>query len=695
MGRSVSDPVELQSAFLNHFTSIIGSSPPHPPPFDLSGKLGVSSDLSEILLAINQLPSGKASGLDGFPIDFFKKFWDIIKTDLMRGFLAFQDCSLDLSKLNKAYISLVPKKESCTVFSDYRPISVINSFVKIITKVLANRLQPHIKDLVSPLQTAFTKDRSIMESFMVTRKFISFYHKNKLPAILYKVDFAKAFDTVSWTFLTHILIERGFPPVWISWILQILRSSSSTVKVNGLRQGDPLSPLLFIIVTDALQSFFNNASSLISGLVLISPRALQYADDTIILMEANSRSLLVVSEILSNFASLSGLRVNDAKCLFVPISIDESVLPNIASILRCQAKELPITYMGLPLSIRRPKKIHFQPLISAFQRKLDGWKARFLSLGGRLTLIKSVLMALPLHFMQVLKLPPWLIRHLKGIRRRFFWKGNSKCLGGHCLVNWSKCCLPKANGGLGILDLQRQNQALLLKWLWKLKHDPYSVWSSTVQLLYGTLDINQLISSPVSYGLTDILQQGPFFNISLVDANPTAIWKWTANGIFSSSSAYGVLSNTGTISKFHHALWKVKSPPRVKIFLWLLLQDRLLTQQNLMVRGWPSPASCPCCSSGLLETTDHLFLHCNYASLVWSLVQLRFRLPSLNHTLGIDDFWLSQRPSGLKIWDIIWAATTWNIWKERNRRIFSNCSLPVHLLLKEILVNIDTWKKFA
>ncbi|KAJ1689817.1 hypothetical protein LUZ63_013972 [Rhynchospora breviuscula] len=414
-------------------------------------------------------------------------------------------------------------------------------------------------------------------------------------------------------------------------------------------------------------------------------------------MEANPRNLLIVSEVLSNFASLSGLRVNDDKCLFVPISIHESAFSQIASILKCQAKDLPITYLGLPLSIRRPRKIHFQPLISAFQRKLNGWKARFLSLGGRLILVKSVLTALPLHYMQVLKLPPWLLKHLEGIRRRFFWKGKDKCLGGHCLVNWSKCCLPKENGGLGILDLQRQNQALLMKWLWKLKHEPTSVWSSTVQLLYRTTDINDLSICGTSYGLTDILQQGPLFNLSFVHAigNFPATWKLTPNGIFSSASVYQFISNTGVLSKFHPFLWKMKSPPRVKIFLWLLLQDRLLTQQNLIMRGWPSATSCSNCNGGFIESADHLFLQCQYAISVWSLVQMRFKLPLLDFTLDIGDFWLSLRIPSIKDWDIIWAAASWNIWKARNKRIFSSVDTSPYLLLKEICSCVRSWNDHA
>ncbi|KAJ3687618.1 hypothetical protein LUZ61_016782 [Rhynchospora tenuis] len=714
--RLINSQSELLEACESHFVSVLGSPPPQAPPYLLTGKLGPLVDLSslstpftesEIRQAIKDLPSGKASGPDGFPIEFYKNFWEIIGNDIMEAFNAFYQGNLALRKINKASITLVPKTQNPISFSQFRPISVINSLIKIISKAMATRLQLFIPVLVSPLQTAFSKGRSIMESFMVAREFLSFYHKRKIPALLYKVDFAKAFDTVSWTFLTNVLVERGFPPQWISCLLQVLQTSSSSIKVNGdstpfflhkrgLRQGDPLSPLLFIIVTDALQSFISNAVSLTSGPIILPPRALQYADDTIILMEATPQNVRFIRAILQNFALLSGLKINNDKSVFVPVALPQPAIQAIHQLIGCQPKELPITYLGLPLSIRQCRKIHFKPLIDAFHRKLDGWQAKFLSLGGRLTLVKAVLTAMPLYYMQVIKLPPWLLKTLEGIRRRFFWKGKEKCLGGHCLVNWHKCCLPKENGGLGIINLATQNQALLTKWLWKLQAEPYSTWSNSIRTLYGTTDIRMLREdTSLSHGLRDILSLQDFYLASTTANTVTGLptWRWTQSGSFSSSSAYRVLSDCGIRSPTYELLWKLKSPPRVKVFLWLLLADRLLTQTNLILRGWPSIQACQCCSSNAQESANHLFLHCDLARQLWMAIQVRFALPSISYTVEISEFWQANRT--IQDWDIIWAATSWSIWKERNARIFSSLHTAPARIVPQICMAVDNWKNMA
>ena len=113
-------------------------------------------------------------------------------------------------------------------------------------------------------------------------------------------------------------------------------------------------------------------------------------------------------------------------------------------------------------------------MINAVQNRMEGWKSNILSYGGRVTLVKAVLSAMPLHYMQVLTIPKGVLKHLDKMRRDFLWKGNETCKGINCLVNWETVCTLAKNGGMGIIDLAIQNEALLIKWLWKLDNNPTS-----------------------------------------------------------------------------------------------------------------------------------------------------------------------------------------------------------------------------
>jgi hypothetical protein len=249
-----------------------------------------------------QMEKNKAPGPDGFPAEFYQCFWEVIKPDLMAMFAAFQEGHLPLFHLNFGTIILLPKKENAVQIEQYRPICLLNVSFKVFTKVGTNRVTEVAHKVVRPTQTAFMPGRHILEGVVVLHETIHELHRNKMNGVLLKLDFEKAYDKVNWDYLQQALRMKGFDPKWCKWIQEFVSKGSVGIKVNdymghyfqtkkGLRQGDPLSPILFNIVADMLAIIINRAKEdgqvdgLIPHLVEGSVSILQYADDTIIFMD--------------------------------------------------------------------------------------------------------------------------------------------------------------------------------------------------------------------------------------------------------------------------------------------------------------------------------------------------------------------------------------------------------------------------
>jgi mannosylglycoprotein endo-beta-mannosidase len=203
--------------------------------------------------------------------------------------------------------------EVATEPKDFRPISLIHSFAKLLTKVLAIRLSTYIDGLISNAQSAFIQKRCIQDNFIYVRGLARHYHRTRTPACLIKLDITKAFDSVSWEYLIELLRNRGFPSRWLNWLAIILRTSSSAILLNGatgndikhrrgLRQGDPLSPYLFILAIDVLNKIFELATeqgrlSKLKGR-RASLRISMYADDAVIFTNPNREDITCIMNIM-------------------------------------------------------------------------------------------------------------------------------------------------------------------------------------------------------------------------------------------------------------------------------------------------------------------------------------------------------------------------------------------------------------
>jgi hypothetical protein len=293
---------------------------------------------------------------------------------------------------------------------DFRPISLVHSFAKLITKILANRLAPRLDAMVATNQSAFIRGRFIHDNFMLVQQTVKTLHRQKVPSLFLKLDITKAFDSVSWVFLMEVMRHLGFGAAWCNLVANLLSTSSTRILLNGelgeliqhqrgLRQGDPLSPMLFILAMDVLNSLFVKAQE--EGLLqplstrVEGQRLSLYADDVALFIKPVEDELLLTRDILTIFGEAFGLETNLQKSNIVPIRCEEIPSTVINETLPCAVSEFPCTYLGLPLSNKKLRKSDLMPWIEKIADKLPGWKAGLMNKAGRATLVRFVLAAIP------------------------------------------------------------------------------------------------------------------------------------------------------------------------------------------------------------------------------------------------------------------------------------------------------------
>ena len=296
-----------------------------------------------------------------------------------------------------------------------------------------------------------------------------------------KLDIAKAFDSVAWPFLLEVLRQRGFGPRWLARLTTMLSTASTKVLVNGLagvqfwharglRQGDPGSPMFFLLVIDVLNAIFRLAEELGIFESLadcgVRHRLSLFADDVVLFIKPSVHEASAAIQLLNLFGGASGLRCNLNKSSASPIRCDCIDLQPVLAVLGCPVQNFPIQYLGLPLTIGKLTKTDLQPLVDKVAGHVPTWKAGLLQRSGRLILLDSTLTATPVYHMLSLDLPAWFFTCIDKLLRGFFWSAATEARRGQCVVAWKTVCLPKQLGGLGVKNLRLMNHALRARWRW-------------------------------------------------------------------------------------------------------------------------------------------------------------------------------------------------------------------------------------
>uniref|UniRef100_A0A2N9I593 Reverse transcriptase domain-containing protein n=1 Tax=Fagus sylvatica TaxID=28930 RepID=A0A2N9I593_FAGSY len=457
----------------------------------------------EVLQVIKDLQGDKSPGPDGFTMAFFQKCWTILETDVMGFFDEFFEKGTFAYSLNATFVTLIPKKQNAVNIRDFRPISLIGSVYKILAKVLANRLRKVLDGLVSESQNAFVGGRQTLDSVLIANECLDSRVKSHIPGVVCKLDIEKAYDHVNWDCLLYLLHRMGFGSKWIQWIRTCISTVRFSIMVNGspsgffessrgIRQGDPLSPLLFLLIMEVLSRMLHRTeeAGLITGFKAgshqgegISVSHLLFADDTIVFCDADREQLLHLRMVLTCFEAVTGLGVNMGKSELVPVGTVPH-LQHLAEILCCRTGTLPLSYLGLPLGASFKASSIWNPILEKIERRLAGWKKLYLSKGGRLTLLKSTLSSLPTYYLSLFTIPKHVAMRIEKLQRDFLWGGLGDGFKHH-LVNWSTVCSPVAQGGLGVRKVEVVNRALLGKWLWRFGREEAHLWRRVIVAKYG------------------------------------------------------------------------------------------------------------------------------------------------------------------------------------------------------------------
>ena len=433
--------------------------------------------------ALARMNNNKSPGSDGLTVEFYKCFWSKIK-DMLINSLNEGHRKQQLSpSQNMAVLALLFKKGNKNSLHNWRPISILNVDYKILAQVLSKRLQTVVTSIVSLDQTGFIKDRSSAENIRLVQDLIDYYQGVKAPGIIMFLDFEKAYDNVSHNFLFYLLKKLNFGKSFIQWIQSMYTKAKGRVMNHGwisesfniergVRQGCPLSSLLFIIVAEVLAMKIKQ-NNRIKGLGLpmshvindqVEIKISQFADDAPIFVN-NEDSFSFVMEEIMLFGTNAGPKINLEKTNLLKLNIE-------IDHIQIECTESPIKYLGIYVgkNEKEVEKYNWQDKLDKIQNIIRVWKLRNLTFYGKVVIIKTLLVSQIVYPAKVIRVPQTFIKSLNKIIYSFIWNSKKE------KVKRNVCINRPNHGGLGMVHLESKIQSLKIAWISRLLEESERSW---------------------------------------------------------------------------------------------------------------------------------------------------------------------------------------------------------------------------
>ena len=449
--------------------------------------------------ALRNMNNGKSPGTDGFTVEFFKFFWIDIGHFVVRSINeGFKNKKMSTTQ-REGVIVCIPKGDKPREYlKNWRPISLLNVVYKIGSSSIANRIKNVLPKIINEDQSGFVQGRYIGDNIRLLYDIIHYLQEKKMPGLLVSIDFEKAFDSIDWSFMMNVLKSFGFGNDLIQWISAFYKDIKSTVIVNGqisqhfqvergCRQGDPISPYLFILCAEVLACKIREDKE-IKGINIDNTafKISQFADDTAFLLNDDQRSFEKLFGHLDSFASISGLKLNHGKTLNVWLgskcNSQVKWLPHLN--MTWNPPKFKILGIWFTSTLENMDTLNYDDKFHEVQKLFNIWLQRTNTPMGRTVVLKSLILSKLIYLWILLPNPPNnALKKLQSDIFNFVWDNKNDKIKRSISVRQIK------DGGINIPHIETYVQSLKLTWMRKLLSNKPPKWKCIISSLHPELDL--------------------------------------------------------------------------------------------------------------------------------------------------------------------------------------------------------------